>query len=134
MPQLQVASVPCYDFAAPAALAEVLAWRVLKGGRLVLTFENEDTAALTVEVEASVDNSSYAVLTVAKNGLQIGTGTGVAIPAKTRKTYEINVAYAGSATSGDNYIRIEAAGSVRGNVQIRGEAMLELILGSMKHS
>jgi hypothetical protein len=66
MPVSQVANVANYDFGAGSSLAQVLKFRVLKGGKLVITFEApEDT--LSVSAQVSADDSTYAATSVANN-------------------------------------------------------------------
>jgi hypothetical protein len=120
MPQNQVANIAVFDFGAPAATATVLKFRAKPnvGGKLDLKFENSDGAnQITVSVEVSADNVTYAATTAGNN---LAAVTNLAVPRKVSKEATILLR-----RGVDLYLRVTASGSARGQLQMRGDPILE---------
>lgn len=120
MPQTQVANIGVYDFGAPVATGTVLTFRTKpdKSGKLILEFTNDDGANdLVVSVEVSSDGSSFSATTVANN---LAAVTNVAVPKKVTKESTILLR-----RGIDLYMRVRASGGARGQLQIRGDQILE---------
>lgn len=122
MSSLQSAQVSVADFGAPNVSAPVLVFQARSGGNVSLTFENPvANTDLTVAVQVSVDNVTYAA-TTAPNNLEAVTA--VVVAPRVRKDFTINLR-AGI----DNYFRVVASGGVRGVMQYRGDnAQIEQII------
>ena len=120
MPQTQVAQVASYDFGAPAVVGTVLEFRARKGGKLDLKFEAENAAGpVTVTVQVSADGAVWADTTATDNGEAI---VAVVVPPKQSREFTINLR-----ETLDNRIRVQASGSARGQLQIRGTVDLESV-------
>lgn len=120
MPAAQVANIGTFPFGAPAAVATVLKFRTKPNasGKLDLKFENTEGAnALTVSVEVSADNITYAATTAGNN---LAAVTNVSVPRKVSKEATIIIR-----RGVDLYMRITASGGASGQVQIRGDPILE---------
>lgn len=120
MPASQVANIAVFDFGAPAATGTVLQFRtkIDRSGKLDLKFENSDGANdLTVSVEVSTNGSSWAATTAGNNLVAV---TNVAVPKKVSKEATILLR-----RGIDLYVRVRASGSARGQLQVRGDVILE---------
>jgi hypothetical protein len=122
MPQTQAASVSTYDFGAPSALATVLTFRVMHGGLMQLRFESADGAATgVVTMQRSADNITYANTTAAENTTAV-----VAQNVARAQPKDFSVSMRDGV---DNYMRVQASGGTRLQLQIRSapDDMLEII-------
>jgi len=122
MPRTQVGQVPVHDLGAPTVEAAVLLFKVRtsEGGLLNLLFESPDaTSNVTYTVQVSPDNSTWADTTAAQNLDAVADE--VLIP-RGKRQHDI-LLRAGT----DNYVRVQAVGGDRFQLQIRNEEILELL-------
>ena len=120
MPASQIAKVDLYDFGAPAAEAVVLSFSVLNGGKCTLRFENpEGVADGEVTVQVSDDGVTYADTSAANNLVAVANE---AIPQKQWKEYVILLRQ-----TQDAFMRVQAVGGTRMQLQIRKDAKLEIV-------
>ena len=120
MPASQVANIAVFGFGAPTATGTVLQFRKKPdaSGKLVLKFENADGVNdLTVSVETSENNSSWNATTAGNN---LAAVTNVSVPKRTSKETTILLR-----RGLDLYVRVRASGGAKGELQIRGDAILE---------
>ena len=120
MPRTQVGQVSSYPFGAPAAIGTVLLFAVRNrsGGPVRLHFETPDADnTITVSIEVSEDNSSWAATTAAHHGEAV---TAEDILPRTGRDFTVALR-----ATVDNFVRIRALGSDRGSVQIRPNELLE---------
>jgi len=121
MPQLQTAVVDVYDFGAPVVEDEVLKFRVPRGGKLDLNFENsEGLADGTVTVQVSADDVTYVDTSAAANLVAVADEV---VQRGTRKSF------AGVLLRNnlDKYIQVLASGGTRMNLQMRKDQNLEIV-------
>tara|TARA_R100001086_G_scaffold236587_2_gene160108 strand:+ start:216 stop:590 length:375 start_codon:yes stop_codon:yes gene_type:complete len=118
MPRSQTANTGVYGFGAPVTESDVLTFRVRKGGRLTLRVENYGDTALGYTVQVSPDNSSWADTASATNGDAVADES---CPARQYREHQINLR-----DGQDNFVRLQASGGVRGELQIRGDNILEI--------
>lgn len=118
MPRTQTANVGNYDFGAPVAEGVALKFKTRdnQGGRLTARFENYGDSDLTVTVQVSADDSTYADTAVATNGNAVADEV---VPPRQHREFEFFLR-AGQ----DNYMRVQALGGVRGLLQLRGDEIL----------
>ena len=119
MPRLQTAQVANYDFGAPAASAEVLRFKAGQGGKLHGVLSNLGDTDLTVSVEVSKDNATFAATTAAANTTAV---TGLVIPAKQSRDVLINLRQ-----DQDIFVKVLGAGGVRGELQLRDDCHLDVL-------
>lgn len=120
MPRIQSAVVDNYDYGAPAVEAEVLKFKVKKAGRLIVTFLNADGAADIVNtLQVSPDGSTWADTSAANNLAAVADETVVKRGSASFET----LLRAGE----DLYLRLLAVGGARGQMQVRGEAELDIL-------
>lgn len=120
MPKSQVANVANFDFGAPAVDGEVLKFSVKRGGKLTLRFENaEGSADFAVTAKVSPDGAVFTNTAVATNGAII---VGETIPQKQYREFQIFLR-----EGVDAYLQITAVGEARGQLQIRGDAILDAV-------
>ena len=117
MPRRQAAAVDVYDFGAPAAVATVLDFKVLQGGKLDLCFENLEAPDLTVSVEVSEDGVTYAATTAADN---LAVVTDEVVAGGCNKDFTVL-----ARQDLDNYVRVRALGGTRANMQVRPDGVLQ---------
>jgi hypothetical protein len=122
MPAPQVAVVQTYAFGAagsgtPAAANKVLEFDILKGGKLEVDIINDDSAALTITAQVSADGTTYTAIDATKNGAVLAA---VSVAAHTR----IHRTWYFSAPT-DARLRFLATGNVKGEIQIRGDDILQ---------
>jgi hypothetical protein len=121
MPQSQVAKRDVYDFGAPAAEAVVLKFRVPRGGKLDLNFENsEGVADGEVTVQVSEDGVTYADTTAAANLVAVANE---AVQRGCRKSFAGVLLREGL----DNYMQVQALGGCRMNLQMVKDQNLEIV-------
>ena len=123
MPRTQAAHVPTYQFGAVGVAGApddvVLRFEVFQGGKQELRFEGSDADVdLDVSVEVSDDGVTFVPTTVADNGEAV---TNEIIKPRTSRNFSVNLR-AGK----DNFMRVRATGSDRGELQIRGPGELEI--------
>lgn len=119
MPRSQVACVANYDFGAPATEGVVLKFRTRKafGGKLQIKFEAyEDDIEVTLQV--SPDDSAWTDTSAADNLAAIANE---AVPARESREFTINVRQ-----GEDLFLRLQAVGPGRGQMQVRQDALLEI--------
>ena len=122
MPRTQVGQVPVHDLGAPAVEAAVLLFKVRthEGGLLNMLFEAPDsTRNVVYTVQVSPDNSSWADTTAAQNLDAVADE--VLLP-RGKRQHDV-LLRAGV----DNYVRVQAVGGDRFQLQIRNEEILELL-------
>jgi len=119
MPKTNVASVQNYDFGAPVALATVLKFRVKKPGDLDIRLELVDAVNdMAIVGAVSDDDVTYTTTTVNDNRAIINE----TVQAKCSQSWNI-----GLRAEKDLYLRFQASGGARGQLQIRGSAQLEIV-------
>jgi hypothetical protein len=119
MPASQIAKVQDFDFGAPAVEDEVLKFRVRNGGKCTLRFENpEGVADGEVTVQVSDDGTTWADTTAANNV------TAVANEAIVRKEWKEYVVLLRQEK--DAFMRVQAVGGTRLQMQVRADAKLEI--------
>jgi transposase-like protein len=116
MPRTQTANTGVYDFGAPVTEGVPLRFKARQGGRLTVRMENYGDSTLTCTLQVSADGTSYADTTVAANGDAVADE---AIPARQFREFQIFLRQ-----GQDNYMRLQAVGGVRGQLQIRGDEAL----------
>lgn len=119
MPRLQTAQVANFDFGAPAAAAEVLRFNARQGGKLHGVISNLGDTDLTVSVQVSKDNATFAATTVANN---LQAVTGLVIPARQSRDILLNLRQ-----GQDQFIKVLGAGGVRGELQLRDDCHLDVL-------
>jgi hypothetical protein len=119
MPRLQTAQVANYDFGAPSVSAEVLRFKAPQGGFLRGVFANLGDTDLTVSVEVSKDNVTFAATTAPNNGQAV---TAVVVPSRQSRDFKINLRH-----EQDAFIKVLASGGVRGELQLRDDCHLDII-------
>lgn len=116
MPRTQTANTGVYDFGAPVAEGVPLRFAVRRGGRLTVRMENYGDSVMTCTLQVSADNSSYTDTTVAANGDAVADES---IPPRQYREFQIFLR-----EGQDKFLRLQAAGGVRGQLQIRGDEVL----------
>lgn len=116
MPRTQTANVGNYDFGAPVAEGVPLKFAARNGGRLTARFENYGDSDLTVTLQVSADDSTYADTAATPNGSAVADEV---IPPRQYREFQINLR-----EGQDNYLRLQALGGVRGLLQLRGDEAL----------
>jgi hypothetical protein len=111
MPLIQSAQVATFDFGAPTVAATVARFRVGRGGEVDFTFLNDGENPLTVSIEVSSDDSTYAATTDANNGKAV---TNLVVPVKVTPTKSVLLR-----ADIDKYFRIVASGATRFQMQMR---------------
>jgi len=96
----------------------VAKFRVTKGGKVDLRFENQSDNVLTVSVHVSVDGVTYALLTSSNN---LAAVTDASIAARCAHNAAIALRQ-----GVDNYMRIAVSGGGRVEAQLRKHAGLEI--------
>ncbi len=119
MPQSQIAKVQLFDFGAPAVEAEVLKFRVSQGGELSLRFENTvGEADGEVTVQVAPDGSTWADTDAANNRVAVANES---IPRGQKRDYTILLR-----AVEDAWLRVQAVGGCRMEMQARADANLQL--------
>ncbi len=123
MPRTQAAHVPTYQFGAVGVAGApgdvVLMFEVRQGGRQEFRFEGADADEdVTVTVEVSETLPTWVATTAADN---VEAVVDEVIKPRTSRNFTI-LLRAGK----DNFVRVRATGSDRGELQIRGPAELEV--------
>lgn len=128
MPQNQIATQGHYDFGAPVTEGEVLRFRTRdnRGGKLQLLFENPDGESDgVVTVQVSPDGTTWADTTAAAN---LEAVADVTVERRCSRQAEILIR-----PNEDAFMRVQASGGTRMALQIRGDAILEIVdIGSFK--
>lgn len=119
MPRLQSAQVANYDFGAPAASAEVLRFKAGQGGKLHGVLSNLGDTDLAVSIEVSKDNTTFAATTAANNTTAV---TALVIPPRQRRDVLVTLRQ-----DRDTYVKVLAAGGVRGELQLRDDCHLDTL-------
>lgn len=120
MPRLQTAQVANFDFGAPAVSAQVLRLKARQGGKLDGVFTNLGDTDLTVSIQVSDDNVTFAATTAANN---LAAVTNLVIPARQSREVLISLRQ-----GEDNFVRVMASGGVRGEFQVRDSARLDVLV------
>ena len=118
MPRTQVANIGTYGFGAGVTENAPLTFSVRQGGRLSLRFENQGDRALEVTAQVSADGTTWADTAATPNGTAIANQS---IPVRTFKEFSINLRQ-----GQDNFFRIQSVGGVRGELQVRGDEILQV--------
>ena len=110
-----------FDFGAPAVEAEVLRFRVARGGQVALRFENpEGVADGEVTVQTAPDASTWVDTAAADNLVAIANE---AIPQKQARDFTINLRQ-----DEDAYMRVLAVGGCRLQMLVTADPTLEIEL------
>jgi len=121
MPRTQVANIGTYGFGAGVTENAPLTFSVRRGGRLTVRAENQNepsTGAIAVTLQVSADNSSWADTTAAANTTAVAD---VSIPARQYREWQISLR-----DGQDKFFRLQAVGGGRGELQIRGDEILQI--------
>ena len=118
MPKSQIANIGHYTFGAGITENAPLTFRVRHGGRLTVRAENNSDRAMTVTLQVSADGSTWADTAATPNGTAVAD---VSIPVRQHREWQINLRQ-----GQDNWFRLQAAGGAQGNLQIRGDEILEI--------
>lgn len=118
MPRTQVANIGTYGFGAGVTENAPLLFSVRRGGRLSIRVENQDDVALEVTFQVSADNSTWADTTAAANTTAVAN---VSIPVRQYREYQISLRQ-----GQDLFFRLQAVGGARGELQIRGDQILQV--------
>jgi len=121
MPRTQVANIGTYGFGAGVSENAPLTFAVRRGGRLTVRVENQNepsTTALTVTLQVSADNSTWADTTAAANTTAVAD---VSVPARQYREWQISLRQ-----GQDLFFRLQAAGAGRGEMQVRGDEILQI--------
>lgn len=116
MPRSQTANTGVYDFGAPVTEGAPLVFRARHGGRLTMRFENYGDTDLTVTVQVAPDGSTWADTTSAANTTAVADE---AIPPRQYREFDVLLR-----DGQDTWMRVQASGGVRGQLQIRGDESL----------
>ena len=119
MPRTQVANIGTYGFGAGVSETAPLTFSVRRGGRVTVRIENQGDATMTATLQRSADNSSWADTTAAANTTAVAD---VSIPPRQYREYQISLR-----DGTDNYFRLQASGGVRGELQVRGDEILQIV-------
>jgi hypothetical protein len=123
MPGIQTAQPSNYDFGAPSgSVAQVGLFQILRGAKVILTFQNEGSSDVTVTVNvASVLTGPFSVTSTGNNVVAVSAAV---VKAATEQTFDV-LFRAGQ----DNYMQVQmgAIGGGRCNMQVRvpGEKCVE---------
>jgi hypothetical protein len=121
MPRTQVANIGTYGFGAGVTENAPLTFSVRRGGRLTVRAENQNepnTTALAVTLQVSADGTTWADTTAAANTTAVAD---VSIPARQYREWQISLRQ-----GQDNFFRLQAVGGGRGELQIRGDEILQI--------
>lgn len=116
MPRTQTANVAIYDFGAPVTEDAVLTFQARRGGRLTVRLENYGDTDLAATLQVSDDGSTWADTTAAANTTAVAD---VTIPPRQYREYQISLR-----DGEDAWMRLQASGGVRGQMQVRGDEIL----------
>lgn len=118
MPRTQVANIGTYAFGAGVSATNFPVFAVRRGGRLTIRIENQGDAAMTVTLQVSADNSSWTTTTAAANTTAVSSAS---VPVRQYREYQISLR-----EGQDKFMRLQASGGVRGEMQVRGDEILEI--------
>lgn len=118
MPRSQLANIGTYGFGAGITENAPLLFSVRRGGRLTVRAENQGDVAIAVTLQVSADNSSFADTTAAANGTAVAD---VSIPVRQHREWQISLRQ-----GQDKFFRLQSVGGGRGELQIRGDEILEI--------
>ena len=116
MPRTQTANIGNYDFGAPTAEGVVLKFAVRNGGRYTARFENQSDVPVTVTMQVSADDSTWADTAATANTTAVADAV---IPVKQYREFQISLR-----DGQDKYLRVQAVGGGRTLLQLRGDEQL----------
>lgn len=120
MPRTQVANIGTYAFGAGVTATNPLLFTVRRGGRLTVRLENQGDSALTatLQVSATNVNDDFTATTAAANTTAVSA---VSVPARQYREYQISLR-----EGTDKFLRLRVSGGVRGEMQVRGDEILDV--------
>lgn len=118
MPRTQVANIGTYAFGAGVTANQPLLFSVRRGGRLTVRLENQGDVAMTATLQVSADNTTFAATTAAANTTAVSA---VSVPARQYREYQISLR-----EGQDKFFRLSVSGGVRGEMQVRGDEILDV--------
>ena len=121
MPRTQVANIGTYGFGAGVTENAPLTFSVRRGGLLTIRDENQNepqTGPIVVTLQVSADGTTWADTAATPNLTAVAD---VSIPARQYREWQVRLRQ-----GQDNFLRLQASGGGRGELQIRGDEILQI--------